>query len=484
MAAYLAPGVYVNEIPPTVVPIRGVSLSTAAFIGVYADDYIVPAYRITGETIGYGDGEETTFKLKGYPVVTSSTNEETKPIGYVNSAAQSDVVVSNDAAQQISTMTFETAPTKNAVVSASYTLDPPIAEAGVIVQCFNFADFERAFGSFAARDSGIVSTGPDQDDVYNNGAAQSNFAFAVYGFFNNGGTHCYALRVESMGEVPKALELLAPIDDIGMVAVPGVSDRSVQQALFANCAVATKSRVAILDSPEELGNPPDIRLLSVSGDEYPGTCDYAAYYYPWIQVYDTASGKNVYVPPSGFVAGIYARTDADQGMYKAPANQQVLGAVGLKYLTSDAQQDQLNPQGINCIRRLGGNILVWGARVLCGASGSVNGITYISTRRYLIYLEKSIEQATQWVVFEPNSIPLWAKITRNVSDFLYNEWRAGGLFGKTPAEAYYVRCDESTNPPSVRELGQVVTEVGVSIVKPAEFVIFNIFQFTNGSSAI
>jgi phage tail sheath protein FI len=469
MAQYLSPGVYVNEIAPTVTPIRGVSTSTAAFIGVYNKSYTVPAYQVSNETVGYGNGTTKTFPLKGYPVDTKAASF-TGDVGGVPATA----TVSNNPAQRAATITFETAPALNAVVTADYRLDPPIVAPKTIVECFNFADFERAFGSFAARDSA-------------DGAAQSNFAFAVYGFFNNGGTHCYAMRVDAMSDVTGALALLDPIEDISMIAVPGVTDRSVQQALFADC-LATRNRVAILDSPENLGadpRVPDPSLLKVNtpGTEYPGTSDFAAYYYPWIQVYDGASRENAYVPPSGFVAGIYARTDAAQGVFKAPANAQVMGAVGLRYQTSNAQQDMLNPQGINCIRRLGGNNLVWGARVLCGDSGSVNGITYISVRRFLIYLEQSIIRGTQWVVFEPNSPSLWAKITRNVSDFLYNTWREGGLFGKTPEEAYYVRCDESTNPPSVRELGQVVTEVGVAIVKPAEFVIFNIFQFTNGSTS-
>ena len=175
------------------------------------------------------------------------------------------------------------------------------------------------------------------------------------------------------------------------------------------------------------------------------------------------------------MAGIYARVDTNRGVHKAPANEPVLGALGLKYQLSKAHQDGLNPQGVNCIRDLNGNIRVWGARTI---GGDKNGEwKYINVRRLFLYLRKSIDQGTQWVVFEPNDRNLWAKITRNITAFLTNVWRDGALFGSTPQEAFYVKCDDETNPPEVRDLGQVITEIGVAVVKPAEFVIFRISQW-------
>lgn len=193
-------------------------------------------------------------------------------------------------------------------------------------------------------------------------------------------------------------------------------------------------------------------------------------------MFDPASKDLKYVPPSGHIAGIYARVDSQRGVFKAPANEPVFGAVGLKYNISKAQQDGLNPQGVNVIRPLNGNIYVWGARTI---GGDANGeYKYISTRRYFNFLRESIDEGTQFAVFEPNSPALWQRIIRNVGDFLLGQWRDGALFGDTPKQAFFVRCDASTNPSDVGERGQVVTEIGVAIVKPAEFVIFRIQQQT------
>ena len=167
--------------------------------------------------------------------------------------------------------------------------------------------------------------------------------------------------------------------------------------------------------------------------------------------------------------------DTNRGVFKAPANEPILGALGLKYQISKAQQDGLNPQGVNCIRDLNGNIRVWGARTL---GGDANGEwKYINVRRTFLFLRESIDEGLQWAVFEPNDPKLWAKITRNVTAFLTNVWRDGALFGNTPQEAFYVKCDAETNPPALRDLGQVVTEIGVAVVRPAEFVIFRISQW-------
>ncbi len=170
------------------------------------------------------------------------------------------------------------------------------------------------------------------------------------------------------------------------------------------------------------------------------------------------------------------RVDAERGVHKAPANEPIRGALGVTKLLSKPQQDGLNPGGINCIRVLNNNILVWGARTVGGDANQ--DLKFINVRRTLLFLRKSIDQGTQWVVFEPNTPALWQKITRNVTAFLTNVWRSGALFGNTPEEAFYVKCDRETNPPEVREAGCVVTEIGVAIARPAEFVVFQISQFT------
>jgi phage tail sheath protein FI len=211
----------------------------------------------------------------------------------------------------------------------------------------------------------------------------------------------------------------------------------------------------------------------------PAKTDLAAWYFPWISVFDPAvklaTGDGlVDVPPSGHIAGVYARVDTERGVHKAPANEVIRGALDVAQPLSQAEQDVLNPKGVNCIRVLNDNVLVWGARTIGGKDNA--DLKYINVRRTLLFLRKSIEAGTQWVVFEPNEPALWQKITRNVDAFLTNVWRSGALFGDTPQQAFYVRCDASTNPPESREMGQVVTEVGVAIVRPAEFVVFYISQ--------
>jgi hypothetical protein len=320
----------------------------------------------------------------------------------------------------------------------------------------NFAEFKRYFGDFS------TDTGHNM------------LLHAVFGFFNNGGSRCYVLRMTNLAQIESALEKFEAIDEIAIVAAPAIVDEAVRAAIIAHCD-KTKNRFAILDTPETVKALDESMLPQASKN--------AALYFPWLEVFDPGlkirepDGKGrIFVPPSGHMAGIYARVDTSRGVYKAPANEVVLGALGLRYAVSKGQQDGLNPKGINCIRELNGNIRVWGARTV---GGSQNGEwKYVSVRRTFLFLRKSIDEGTQWVVFEPNDISLWAKITRNVSAFLTNQWHDGALFGASASEAFFVKCDRETNPPELRELGQVVTEIGVAMVRPAEFVIFRISQWT------
>lgn len=300
-------------------------------------------------------------------------------------------------------------------------------------------------------------------------------AHAVYGFFNNGGGRCWVTRVTDVANttaVTAALVGFRAIDEIAIVAVPGALDAAIQGAVIDHCE-NVGDRFAILDGQ---------RTTTLTPQGIQGTVrdsDYAALYFPWISVYDPVADAADYVPPSGHLAGIYARVDTERGVHKAPANETIRGAIGLEARLSKTDQDGLNPDGINVIRAFDGNITVWGARTL---GGDGNGEwKYINVRRLFLFLRESIDKGTQWVVFEPNDPSLWAKITRNITAFLTNVWRAGALFGTTPQEAFYVRCDATTNPPDVRDLGQVVTEIGVAVVKPAEFVIFRLSQWAGPS---
>ncbi|MBI1277543.1 MAG: phage tail sheath family protein [Anaerolineaceae bacterium] len=306
----------------------------------------------------------------------------------------------------------------------------------------------------------------------------SVLAYSVYGFFNNGGTRCYVCRLNTanltVAGVKSALQTFSGIDEISLVLAPGATDAAIQNAVVDHCT-NMKDRFAILDGQQ---NPASYTADLVKGSVAPS--NFAALYFPWLQIYDTVSESNISIPPSGYIAGIYARVDGERGVHKAPANEQIRGIVGLDYRLSKADQDGLNPKGINVIREMNGSIRVWGARTLEGSDSSE--WKYISVRRLLLFIAESIDEGTQWVVFEPNNRNLWAKIRLNVTAFLSNIWRDGALFGSTPEEAFFVHCDDSNNPPELRNLGQVVIDIGVAVTKPAEFVIFRISQWDGPSN--
>ena len=206
----------------------------------------------------------------------------------------------------------------------------------------------------------------------------------------------------------------------------------------------------------------------------------AALYWPWIEVMDPLTRRPMLMPPSGHIAGLWSRVDASRGVHKAPANEVVRGANGLAFQITQAEQGELNRVGINCIRAFPGRgIRVWGARTL----SSDPEWRYINVRRLFNYVSESIMAGTQWGVFEPNDPTLWSKLTINIWSFLNRVYRGGALFGASPTEAFYVKCDAETNPPEVIEAGQVVCEIGIAPVKPAEFVIFRLGQFTGGGGA-
>jgi uncharacterized protein len=282
---------------------------------------------------------------------------------------------------------------------------------------------------------------------------------------------------------------LEAVDDITMVAAPdlmsayqrGAIDletvQAVQLAMIAHCELMG-DRMAILDPPPGL-SPQQVKEWRVDKAMYDSR--YAALYYPWVKVFDPATGTNRLVPPSGHMAGIWARNDATRGVHKAPANEVIRGAIALETQITRAEQELLNPIGVNCIRAFPGRgIRVWGARTL----SSDPSWRYLNVRRLFNYLEESILNGTQWVVFEPNDDALWARIRRTIGAFLVNEWRKGALFGLTPDEAFYVRCDRETNPAESIDIGQVICEVGVAPVKPAEFVVFRLAQFSGGTSTV
>jgi uncharacterized protein len=280
---------------------------------------------------------------------------------------------------------------------------------------------------------------------------------------------------------------LEAVDTITMLAVPdlmavyqkGILDlegvQSVQQAMIAHCELMG-DRVAIIDAPPGL-NAQQVREWRMDKAGYDSK--YASLYWPWIKVFDPVSSQGILVPPSGHMAGIWARNDDTRGVHKAPANEVIRGALALELQITKGEHDQLNPTGINCIRAFPGRgIRVWGARTL----SSDPAWRYLNVRRLFNYVEESIIEGTQWVVFEPNDMNLWQRVKRTLNAFLVRTWRDGALFGATPGEAFYVKCDAENNPPEVVDAGQLVVEVGIAPVKPAEFVVFRIAQFSGGAA--
>ncbi|MDF2732245.1 MAG: Phage tail sheath protein, partial [Desertimonas sp.] len=205
---------------------------------------------------------------------------------------------------------------------------------------------------------------------------------------------------------------------------------------------------------------------------------YATMYWPWVKVMDPIQGKGIFVPPGGSVAGVWARNDDTRGVHKAPANEVIRGAMSLELNITKGEHDQLNPDGINCIRSFPGQgIRIWGARTL----SSDPEWRYLNVRRLFNFVESSILGGTNWVVFEPNDMKLWDSVTRTVTMFLRRVWRDGALFGRSQAEAFFVKCDAENNPPENRDVGILTVEIGIAPVKPAEFVVFRISQFNGGA---
>lgn len=417
MPQYLAPGVYVEEVPSTIKPIAGVSTSTAGFIGIVANNVKMP---------------EQPGKFK----MTAATS-------------------SKPAEVEIDTTTGKPTPILYSVATAKEA--QPINSWG---------EFTQKFGE--------IQTGNEY------------LAHAVYGFFNNGGARCWVIRVAAVGDVAAAIDQFAGIDEIAIVAAPLSHSTTaavlnpIHSALVTHCQ-NMEDRVAILDSTRDITTDNLVITTDATGIWRPAANPkgYGAFYFPWIEVADPlqSAGTRIAVPPSGHLAGIYARSDAERGVHKAPANEVILGALGVKYRVSKILQASLNPKGVNCIRSFNGTIKVYGGRTLASDPAGDPEWTYISTRRLFNFLRESIDEGTQWVVFEPNSELLWAKIRRNLTAFLTNVWASGALFGATPEQAFYVKCDADTNPSAVRDIGQVVTEIGVAVVKPAEFVVFRISQW-------
>ncbi|MBS1820705.1 MAG: phage tail sheath family protein [Acidobacteria bacterium] len=346
----------------------------------------------------------------------------------------------------------------------------------------SFSDFQTVYGD--ASDIGFSS--PPRRTTTN------YLALAVKAFFENGGQKLYVSRVTSPNgtnaapptgaDYVRALAALSSLRDVAVVAAPGgtiaaitgvSSVAPIHAALLDHVNQAAAYRFAVLDPPPGCSSS-DVEDLRASIDSIN-----AALYYPWIAVADPRAGakkqSQINVPPSGFVCGIYARVDGQHGVFKAPANQPLTGAIALERTIANLESDALNTLGINCLRSFPGRgNLVWGARTI----SSDPDWKYVNVRRFLLYLEHSIDQGTQWAVFEPNNEQLWAAVRLSVGNFLHCEWQRGAMQGAKPEQAFFVKCDRTTMTQNDLDNGRLICEIGVAPLRPAEFIVFRIGQMT------
>jgi phage tail sheath protein FI len=307
--------------------------------------------------------------------------------------------------------------------------------------------------------------------------SDSFLPYAVRGFFENGGQQCYVVPMHdtTVTSLLAALDAILPLNTVDLVCVPDLPyDRAaivqLQQLVVQHCETMG-DRFAILDS--------------CPGDNNDGVCTQwseidgrnGAIYYPWVRVIEFVGSGVKVVPPCGHIAGIYALTDRERGVHKAPANEVLKGVLDLERHLTDADQSYLNPRHVNCLRAFAGRgIRVWGARTL---SGEV-AWTYVNVRRLFLTAVRWIEWNMGDIVFEPNTPQLWARVERELNTYFRAQFRAGAFKGRTPEEAFYVKCNAETNPPELRDVGQVVTEIGLAPNIPFEFVVVRLIHGEKG----
>lgn len=310
--------------------------------------------------------------------------------------------------------------------------------------------------------------------------------FAVRGFFANGGSSLHVIPLAAntdlaTADLSRPIDALTRIPEVKIVCAPGITNATAQKALIAHCA-AQRNRFAVLDGSLPTAGPTvDVGPL-ITGVNGLSRSEFAAVYWPWIVVDNPKAtdprSRAETVPPSGHIAGIMARSDERFGVHKAPANEEVREALDLSHALNDTEQGKLNDANINAIRRFAGRPpTVWGARTLSDQSAW----RYVNVRRLVSFIEESIVDNLRWAVFVPNNVALWKSLERTVSEFLTRVWQSGALFGRTAADAFYVRIDEELNPEDVRKQGQVVIEIGVAPVQPAEFVFVRLGLVAGGA---
>lgn len=501
MPNYLSPGVYIEEVPAGSRPIEGVGTAVAAFVGLadkgpFNEPRLVTNWGQFTSTFGeFVPGTYLAHAVYGY---------------FLNGGGAAHVVrVGADGAQPVARAELPSAEGKDKPAFRVAALEPGTVGNAISVDITEPSEpAEGVFKLVVKQDGNVtetydnVTTGRGKQNVATLVKAQSKtITIEEVGSLTTPATGSLSLagggattpaRVTPDDYVGNTSDRtgfagLEAIDEVTMLAVPdlmavyeqGIIDlegvQAVQLAMLAHCELMG-DRVAILDPLPGL-NAQQVKEWRVDKAGYDSK--YATLYWPWVKVFDPPSGQAKFVPPAGHMAGIWARSDDQRGVHKAPANEVVRGAISLELQITKAEHDQLNPHGINVIRSFPGRgIRVWGARTI----SSDPSWRYLNVRRLFNYVEESILEGTQWVVFEPNDMALWERVKRTITAFLTGVWRQGALFGATPQEAFYVKCDAETNPPDVVDRGQLVVEIGIAPVKPAEFVIFRIAQFSGGAA--
>jgi phage tail sheath protein FI len=512
MPTYLTPGVYVEEVSSGNKPIEGVGTAVAAFVGLVPGGPINTPLRISNWSQFVKHFTDTVHPENG-PFMEGAYLAHSVYGFFENGGTLCWVVrVGNEANAPAAQVGLPPAADRNAEAIRATALEGATAPIKIDVS-------EEPSAASEGKDVPdptykiVITSGSDEEEYTGltlkkgrtNIATKVNAASKLVKLVEVGqslpdskladGSYTLSSPAISQGSIHPAhfegdvakrtgMGGLAPQDEVTIVVMPdimtlngdGKQMRDLQGKMISHCENAG-DRMAILDAPAEL-SPQEVLDWRLSTAGYDSKM--AALYWPWIEIMDPLTKRPLMVPPSGHVAGVWCRVDEARGVHKAPANEVVRGALGLDFQITHAEQGALNQAGINCIRTFKGRgIRIWGARTL----SSDPEWRYINVRRLFNFVSESIMEGTQWSVFEPNDEHLWMSLRISVSNFLTNVWRTGALFGSTPAEAFYVKCDAETNPPDVIEAGQVVCEVGISPVKPAEFVIFRLSQWTGGGEA-
>jgi uncharacterized protein len=506
MPEYLSPGVYIEEVEIGAKPIEGVSTSTAGFLGItergptapsfitnfadfinkygsFVEKYFL-AYSVDGffrnggkrcfigRVVGSGSGtsKATLTKKEGDKDIDTIEISAIGPGAWGNNVfvVMQEATLKKEINQLFKMtvmywgkITFDPGTIK--------TIDQLMAKSPDMIEVYdNLSPEEKSTDFYEKRINGIsnlIKVGKKDEGTPGNiikqlaGGSSDNDSLSDYKGSTKAG--------ERTG-----LAAFEEIDEINIVCVPDETlINGLTGEIVTHCE-KMKDRFAILQAAQNVANLD--KLLP------PNDSKYAAFYYPWIYVLDPLNGNKKLIPPGGHIAGIYARSDTERGVHKAPANEVVRGVQELQISLTKEDQAMLNPKGVNCIRAFPGRgIRVWGART----TSSDPLWKYLNIRRLFLYIEESIEEGTQWVVFEPNSERLWARVKQTITQFLTGVWRDGALMGLTPEEAFFVKCDRTTMTQDDIDNGRLIVQIGIAPVKPAEFVIIKISQWAGGSAA-